>query len=223
MKKYVTIVAALTLGWLSIVIPVSATNRVTASLGDKPPLWSSSAPVPEGAQVEIPPDRPTTIDGADASPAQSYNAFLRISGAALKPRESDVEWYGAGGGGCIYASSGNLNAVFNTPVYLPQGATVKYMRLYYNDTNASTNSTAWFTVYDLYGQLVLEKSASSTGGSGTGYATTLELTHTVNYESYSYVVNWRPNELGNDMQVCGFRIYYHTPPDVVYLPIVIKN
>jgi hypothetical protein len=170
---------------------------------DAPDYWFSSAPVPEGVTPEdvSPPDVPPSLatPGEAAAPIQTYNAFLRISGAVLKPRESDVDWRGAGGGGCIYASAGNTYAVFNTPVYLPRGSTIKYFRLYYNDTNADVNSNAWFTVYDLYGQIILERSASSSGSSGTSYATSSEFTHTVDYESYSYVVNWRPNELGSDM------------------------
>jgi hypothetical protein len=194
---------------------------------DAPDYWFSSAPVPEGVAPEdlSPPDLPPSLatPGEAATPLQTYNAYLRISGAALKPRESNVDWRGAGGGGCIYASDGNTFAVFNAPVYLPQGSTVKYVRMYYNDTNAESNSQAWFTVYDLYGQIVLERSASSSGSSGTSYATSSEFTHTVDYEGYSYVVNWRPNELGSDMQVCGFRIYYHTPTGPVYLPLVARN
>ena len=223
MKKQIAFVTALTLGLILIAIPVSATYFGQTSSNDEPPLWSSSAPIPEGTQVVSPPDAPTTIDAVDMSTAQTYNASMRIAGSVVKPRESSVDWTGSGGGGCIYASAGSTYAVFNTPVYLPQGSIIKYMRMYYNDANTSLNSSAWFTVYDLYGSIVNEYGVNSSGSTGNGYATTEEFTHTVNYDNYAYVVNWRPNDLGSDMQVCGFRIYYHTPPGVIYLPLVMKN
>ena len=191
---------------------------------EKPIAWLSSDPAPEGTQIISPPDSPSSIDALDAAPTASYDSYLRVAGSAVKPRESTVEWTGAAGaGGCIYASSGNTYAVFNTPVYLPQGATIKYFRIYYNDTNASTNSIAWFTIYDLYGTVEQEYAVSSSGNSGTGYATTTEFTHTVDYASYAYVINWRPYDLGSDMQVCGFRLYYAAPPGPVYVPLVMKD
>ncbi|GAB4338258.1 MAG: hypothetical protein Kow0089_10030 [Desulfobulbaceae bacterium] len=166
---------------------------------------------------------------SDAQPAATTptTVSLRIAGSALKPRESNVEWTGAGGGGgCIYASSGTTNAVFNTPLILPQGSTVEYVRMYYNDSNATVDSRAWFTVYNLYGDLVNEWLVTSSGSSGYGYSTTDEINHTVDYDSYSYVLNWRPNSLGSDNQLCGFRIYY-TPPagssGTVLFPIVVPR
>lgn len=192
-------------------------------VGAQPSPRSSSDPLMEGQQSATPPDQPARVDAVDAEPAATYNASLRISGAAVKPRESNVEWTGVGGaGGCIYASSGSTNAVFNTPLYLPQKATIKYFRMYYNDQNASKNCSAWFTVYDLYG-VVVEEWGISSSGTGKTYVTTSEFTHEIDYDLYSYVVNWRPYELGSDMQVCGFRIYYHTPPGLTYLPVVTSN
>ena len=160
--------------------------------------WTSSAPPPDGVDLQglSPPDRPETA--------------------------SDLDEPEAAGGGCIYAASGSTSATFNVPVYLPQGSEVNHLRFYYSDT-AATNSMAWFTVYDLYGQIHAEWPVASTGDAGTSHATTEEFTHMVNYDSFSYVINWRPNELGSDMQVCGFRIYYIPPPGATYLPSVLKN
>ena len=185
--------------------------------------WPSSAPVPEGNQLISPADRAAAPDALNAAPTQGYDSYLRIAGSALKPRESTVDWSGSGGGGCIFASAGSTYAVFNTPVYLPQGATVKYMRMYYNDTNDTLNSSAWFTVYDLYGDIVGEYGVNSSGDTGNGYATTTEFTQTVDYANYAYVVNWRPYDLGSDTQICGFRIYYAAPPGPVFIPMVMRD
>lgn len=62
----------------------------------------------------------------------------------------------------------------------------------------------------------------SSGNAGTGFAT-VYFTHTLDYESYSYVVNWRPYVLGSEMQLCGFRIFYEPPSTAVYLPLVSKG
>ena len=210
--------------WVGLMV---VSDDPSLAQAQQPGAWTSSAPPPDGVDLQAlsPPDRPETasdLDEPEAADPQATWAYLRVAGSALKPRESNVEWYGAGGGGCIYAASGSTSATFNVPVYLPQGSEVNHLRFYYSDT-AATNSMAWFTVYDLYGQIHAEWPVASTGDAGTGYATTAEFSHTVNYDSYSYVINWRPNELGSDMQVCGFRIYYIPPPGATYLPSVLKN
>jgi len=162
------------------------------------------------------------VDPLDRAPSATYNAFLRIAGSVLRPRTSDVEWHVGGEGGCVYGSTGSVYTWWNTPLYLPQNATIKYFRMYYNDQNSSINSAAYLTVYDLYGDIAEEWGISSSG-TGEGYATTTELTHTVDYGLYSYVVQWQPRDLGTDMQACGFRIYYQTPPGAIALPVVTRS
>jgi len=197
-------------------------NLLTSQQGERSPVeWPSSMPVPEGLEILSPPeDRP--MSGVDADIEATYNASLRVTGSALKPRGSGVDWVPTGGGGCIYASAGDAYLVFNTPIYLPQGSVVKYFRMYYNDANVTMNTTAWFTVYDLYGDIVAEYPVSSTG-TGEAYATTSEITQTIDYAFHSYVINWRPYDLGSDMQVCGFRLYYAAPPGPVYMPLLSKD
>jgi len=208
-----------------IVVHTAQVSQAQAPGDDDPaPWWASSQPVPEGVSPDSlsPPDRPDVADPLDRAIEATYNASVRIAGSAVRPRESDVEWRVGGDGGCIYAASGDVSTWWNTPVYLPQGSTVKYFRMYYNDQTTLANCHAFFTVYNLYGEIVDEWGISSTY-TGQNYATTSEFTHTVDYEFYSYVVNWRPNTAGTDMQVCGFRIYYHTPPGAVALPIVMHD
>ena len=252
MKKYFLLGAPLILGLLITVVLIGSVSRAqgpeqentakikpyadsnptlgeneiqSSDAANQPIEWLSSDPPPEGVDIQSPPDRVSLAGVADAEAMDAtYNAYLRIVGAALKPRESNVEWTGASSaGGCIYASSGFASAVFNVPVTLPQGATVKYVRMYYHDTNASVNSSGWFTVYDLYGQVVDEWQMDSSGDTGNGYVTTAEFTHTIDYGSYSYVLNWRPNDLGASMQICGFRIYYASPSTAIYLPLITKG
>jgi hypothetical protein len=193
-----------------------------ASAEDVPELWFSSADPPVGISLEAlsPPDQPDLAnDRLDETPELlQVVRSQRITGSAVRPRDSVVDFDVSGTGGCIYAEN-NAFDVFNTPIWLPQGATVNQLRMYYNDTSAS-NSTAWFTVYDLYGVIVNEWSVSSTGSSGLGFNDSPLIDHTIDYNTYSYLLNWRPVVAGTAMQLCGFRIFYESPFGVQYLPYV---
>lgn len=146
---------------------------------------------------------------------------FRISGTALKPRGDDVSYIPTAGGGCFYASSGNSFRVFNAPLSFEQGSRIVAMRMYYDDTSAS-NSRAWFTVYNLYGDLVEEWSVDSIGNTGNGFNDTDTIDHVIDYLSYSYAVNWRPSDLGSDTQFCGVRFFYEPPSFLTFLPSVVK-
>lgn len=150
-----------------------------------------------------------------------WDTTLRVPGSVLRPRQNDVSYSSDAEGGALYATSGNASTVFNTPVYLPQGATVEWVRLYYYDNDPADGSYGWFTVYDLYGALVTEWAVQSVDG-GYGYRDVLvDPPHTIDYNSYSYVLNWRPNVLGVNMQLCGFRLYYTAPPATAAKSVVI--
>ncbi len=196
----------------------SNTDSIQENNKDAVP-WNTSAPIPEGVQILSPPDRPFRIDPLDSEDRAGYNASLRIAGSILTPRESNVEWSVGGEGGCLYATTGDRYTWFNTPLYLEQGSTIAYFRMYYDDQNVSSNSSAYLTIYDLYGHIVDEFGVFSSG-TGQNYATTAEIGHIVDYTSYSYVINWSPNSLGSDQQVCGFRIFYQTPLLSTYLPLI---
>lgn len=174
-----------------------------------------SGTAPEGQGENKPSGQVETADQI----LQSYNATLRVPAAALKPRTSNVEWQVGGEGGCTFASSGNEYTWWSAPLYLPDGSTLHYFRMYYDDQNATIDSDAYLTVYDLYGRIVTEWGIQSSG-TGQNYATTAELDHVINYDTYSYVIHWRPNYIGSGMQVCGFRIYYDAPNGPVFLPLM---
>jgi hypothetical protein len=94
------------------------------------------------------------------------------------------------------------------------------MRMYYDDTSA-TDSFAWFSVYDLYGNIVQEWAVASAGSTGNGFGDTALISHTIDYQLYSYAINWRPYVLGAEMQNCGFRLFYEPPAHIgAFLPAV---
>lgn len=134
---------------------------------------------------------------------------LRVAGSVFKPRKNDVDYVAAGTGGSFYVSGGSVSTVWTTPVYLPQGAKVEAIRMYYKDESSAANCRGWFTVYDLYGALVQEWGVDSSGSSGNGLNGRDSINHTIDYLTYSYVLNWRPNEIGSTMQLHGFRIFYY--------------
>jgi hypothetical protein len=94
--------------------------------------------------------------------------------------------------------------------------------MYYYDTSGS-NTTGWFTIYDLYGSIVEEWSASSSGNSGNSFNDSAQINHTIDYSVYNYVINWRPNVTGSTIQLCGFRVFYTPPPyGLGFIPAVLN-
>lgn len=161
------------------------------------------------------------IEETPAAAAPVTYANFRVPGSTLRPRSSGVTFSPSGSGGCIYATS-SPSDVWNTPIYLPQGATVNTLRMYYYDTSAS-DSNAWFTIYDLYGNIVEEWSVQTSGTFGNSFNDSVAIDHTIDYSVYSYALNWRPAVADSTMQLCGFRLFYTPPPNqnrTVMFPIV---
>lgn len=209
--------AALSTGWLT-----------ATAAQDTADLWLSSADAPAGTPLErySPPDVATTAvsDHAPQSPeAPDALVSWRVTGSALKTRTSDVSYAVNASGGCTYVTAGNAFSTWNIQPMLPQGAVVDTLRMYYSDTSAS-NSTAWFTVYDLYGAIVTEWSVSSTGNLGNSFNDSAPINHVIDYSLYSYLLNWRPVVTGTTMQLCGFRLFYTAPPfGLAFLPYTTKE
>lgn len=152
----------------------------------------------------------TSSTGAEQAPEPPELGVLRnlrVAGSVLRERVSTDGTAVNADGGCIYNSIGSPSGVLNTPLFLPNGATVETLRMYYFDTSAS-NSTGWFTIYDLYGTIVQEYSVTSSGAVGNSFSDSSPISHVIDHNLYSYVLNWRPTVTGATMQLCGFRIFY---------------
>ncbi|MGC8879154.1 MAG: hypothetical protein ACP5R2_08015 [Anaerolineae bacterium] len=145
--------------------------------------------------------------------------YRHVAGSALRPRNSS-SWNSSGNGGCIYAGVGS--EVFNIHLEVPQGSRVDYLRIYYYDTSTN-NSQAWITRYDDVGGYSDRTSVSSSGSGGYGTTVSGYLGEVFDYANYSYVLNWRPNQSGSSMLLCGLRVAYRLPTKEVYLPVVLKN
>lgn len=138
---------------------------------------------------------------------------LRITGSTVRPRDSGPTQSATGQGGCIYLTGGSSAVWWNTPVYLPQGANVGSLRVFYNDAGAG-NVQGYFTVYDLYGAIFAEWGVSSSGTPGQGFLDTAAINHVVNYNSYSYVINARMTTADPAVQFCGVRIFFEPPAEI---------
>ncbi len=58
-------------------------------------------------------------------------SYFHISGPALFPRSSGVNWSTDWTGGCIYLKSGPSSIIFNKNLNLPDGSKIEYLRVYY--------------------------------------------------------------------------------------------
>jgi hypothetical protein len=133
--------------------------------------------------------------------------YVFVAGSTFRPRASSTTW-AYPGVGCINAASGN--EIFTSPLHLPQGSRIDYVRLYYRDTSAN-DSSAWLTSYSAAGAFADVTTVSSVGSSGYGSNLSPLVEHVVNNASLSYTLNWRANQTGSSMQLCGMRVAYRLP------------
>jgi len=157
----------------------------------------------------IPEDAPDQVD-TNADPNWSNFYYYHVTGSALHPRDSSVEWNAGGSGGCLYQVSGDPYVIYNLHQEIPDGARIDYLRIFYYDTSAST-SYAWVTRYDDTGGYQDITSIGSVGAAGYGTALSPLVEHVIDNVNYSYILNWRPNVNGTSMYICGLRVAYRLP------------
>ena len=173
------------------VLMLAAAMPMAATAGDQP----------------LPPRSPD-LDQANQPAGFVFN-HLFIPGAAFHPLEITTT-YAYSGGGCIHKTGGSDN-LFTHKAVLPQGAIVRYLRLYYYDT--STESvTAFFTTYNTTGGFNELTSVSSAAGGGFGSALSPEINYTVDH--FAAPINVVANlgaQNDNTLRFCGVRIAYEPP------------
>lgn len=195
---------------LALVILLAATFGITKGEATTSTV-ASSAQAPTGAA-------PGAIEEVET--IWSPFRYINVAGATLVPRASATDWTYPGAG-CISASG--ANDVFNIHLGVPNGSRIDYLRIYYYDTSSS-NSTAWVTTYNGAGATTDRTSVSSVGNSGYGTQLGPYVGHVVDTANNSYVLNWRSNQTGSTMRLCGLRVAYRIPLDnIAYLPLVNRN
>lgn len=108
--------------------------------------------------------------------------------------------------GCIWTNqSDNLVA----PVLVPNGAVLSRLEMEYVDRTATGTATLWITAYDADGLTDLAQ-VSTAGSVGRG-TVGANFSHTVANDDEAISFNWRPNEVGVDLQLCSVRLEYTVP------------
>jgi hypothetical protein len=171
------------------------------------PLPAQDKTVPKSPDGTVAVPKPAAAK--EAAPAGATS--LRISGAAFRPRTGNVDF--------TYFLAGSMYATNNpmewwtAPVYLPQGAVVSSVRMFYYDGNAAYDCNGIFGVYEFANENVfLNPMWSSSGSAGLGYADSAAIDHTVDNTKYAYLLQWQPNVADSTMRLQGFQIFFTAPP-----------
>lgn len=168
------------------------------------------------------PDENNTADAAHPlAPTATFHYYL-VSGATLNGRSSATE-YVYDGSGCAHVTTGTgTGRILNTELNLPDGATIKYLRVYYKDSNPASGVEGYITRYQP-GMATLDlvhTGSTDAFNGGYGYTVSTEITETVNNTAYAYTLIGWPDDIGVNNQICGLRVAYYAPTTAVYLPAV---
>lgn len=197
-------------------------GQSTGPLPDKEPSTPPSSEAGAGSDISKT-ERGLTANPELSTPALAQaSAFMQIAGSALHPRNSSTDW-AYGGGGCIYALDASSQDMFSVHLQIPAGSRIDGLTYFYIDQNRTEKSEAWLSTYTISGQSNDIAYAASVDNASSSFGVTQSnfVTHTVNYETNAYVLNWRPNLAGPTMQLCSLRVAY-TPSTQLYLPAVQK-
>jgi hypothetical protein len=165
---------------------------------------------------------PETTALSPNAPNASFSYYF-VSGATLVARSSSAS-YTYDSLGCVYVGTDGL--VLNTDLQLPVGSEIKYLRLYYNDTNNPGYITGYISKYPPSDSVidVVTVSSPSTGTPGAGFVVSSRITETVDYENYPYLLIGRPTKGNFNLRICGLRVAYYAPViGYTFMPVINKN
>lgn len=163
--------------------------------------------------------------GGDVSPSATGPAvaftYYRLIGTAFQPRASATSFTYTSNG-CMFQTVAADNR-FQAPVLVPDGAIIKYLRLYFVDT-APENMTVWLTKYQPGVTSTDLTSVQSSGAAGYGTLLSVEITETVDLTNWAYVLSWGPGVSASTNQLCGIRIAYYAPSIFgAFMPVVSRQ
>jgi hypothetical protein len=162
----------------------------------------------------VPPDENPPAGGDQLSaPSALTFSYYQVSGTTLRPRTSSTE-YAYDGVGCTHVSAGTgTGRILNTELPLPDGAVIKYLRVYYRDTSVTNGVEGYITRYQAgtgAADLVHTGSSDAFAG-GYGFTVSAELSEIVNNTSYAYTLIGWPDDANVANQICGLRVAYYAP------------
>lgn len=161
-----------------------------------------------GPAPRMPDDNPPA-DAKARAPTLTFS-YYTVSGATLRGRSSTAG-HGYVGLGCTYAT--DVDRLLNTELPIPDGATIKYLRVYYNDTNASASVQGYITRYQPGVGAIDLVTVGSTAAFAGGYGFTVsnEITEIANNTDYAYTLIGWPGLSSSTVQICGLRVAYYAP------------
>ena len=166
----------------------AAEQPAPASEGGNP----DNAFTPAGSGEASPETAAAALEPDDNKPgATRLFKYLTVAGSTFNPRNGATTVAYASNG-CIYESSaiGPLTTALN----LPNGATIKYIRLYYNVTDATNYVYSFLTYYSPgtnYVDAVVV--ASPTGGPGIGSVLSSKVSIKVKNKKFAYALLANPS------------------------------
>jgi hypothetical protein len=146
-------------------------------------------------------------------------SYYLVTGATFQGKSSTTYVYDSAG--CIYLTSAAEQIIIEMDI--PNGSVIKYLRIYYRDTNADAGVTGYITYFNpgISGIDLVNVSSSGSGGYGT--ALSKEITHTVDTSAFAYTLIGWPGINNNTVELCGMRVSYYAPTTFgVGLPIIQK-
>ncbi len=202
----------------------SAQSQISSPLQDvENTLYSADAGVPhfqlpnlyQPLTADLPSKEPTgSIVDEDGNRWSSFY-YLFIPGSVFFPRTASTDWV-YGGSGCIYTNSGGS---FVHNVTLPDLSRIDYVRMYYYDASASY-CTGWLTVYDGQGGYSDLTSVTSANASGYGSYLSPFVNYIYDQTLEAFALVWSTADSSSAMRLCGFRIAYRVPDDMIFMPMI---
>lgn len=192
-------------------------------------VWAQGNPDdPEGGTTSPPtPVAPGSADEVEMQLAPDASAvqvtlFKSIAGSNFHARETTTT-YSYGGAGCTYRTSPSGFLV--SDLQLPEGAEIDFVRLYFDDTNASDDAHLWLYSYDGLGGFNQITTVSSSGTPGQSSAGSGFFSHIVDNtaESLGFVAGTDSAD-DTSVRICRVRLRYKIDvPNFQFLPIVLKQ
>jgi len=184
------------------------------------PLGNGGDGLPSGmdtGNTDIQTEDPLAFDNILAS-----FSYYRLLGTAFNVRTSTTT-FAYNFYGCVYETGGTDNR-FMAPLLIPENSVIKYLRLFFYDSNPGVDITSWLTRYQPGVTSEDLISVTSDGSSGYGETLSAEITHTVDLHSWAYTIIIAPNANSPTNSFCCVRVAYYAPTfSAVALPLVVKD
>jgi hypothetical protein len=160
--------------------------------------------------------------GAEAPlTSPTHFQYYQVSGATLRGRNSDTGYlYDSSGCSHVTVDTG-AGRILNTELPLPDGSIIKFLRVYYRDTNPANGVEGYITRYQPgsgAADLVHTGSSDAFAG-GYGFVVSSEISEVVNNTLYAYTLIGWPDAANVANQICGLRVAYYPAAQGTYNPI----